>query len=136
MKMIALSIAFLLSVAVLTAAFWMSIIGQGQKEGTENNFPLRLVIGVVTALAIQVAAWNLLLEFPRKLNILLGAGFPIATTLIALALASIIDLFLPTKPEGSESVAGAIVTIGIPALVIGVLLLLLCCVSWLYFRRT
>jgi hypothetical protein len=136
-KTLILLLVTFFSVILMTGGWWIAVPGQGGQKDRGDYIPPPLVFTTVIVFVVQALAWNRLCRFPGKhpIRVFLGVGFPLATTLVVLALGNFIDLFLPAERDAIFNVAAALVIISRPALIVGGLLFLICCAFWFYSDR-
>jgi hypothetical protein len=127
MRWFVLFIVFVLTVALLTGAWWMAFEGY---DGTSPGFPPSFTMGILIAFIVQTFSWNLACRFSVGWKPSLGAGFPIAATLMALGLGDFLVLFLPHSRDYIFDLGISWVQLGMPAFVIGALWFAKCWRSW------
>jgi hypothetical protein len=94
-------------------------------------------VGVLIAFVVQAFSWNWLCHFPESHATFLRLGFPLSATLIALPLGLIVSGFFvdslypePRQVDLGWAAAMSFSTIGLPALIIGLVLFFKCYTVW------
>jgi hypothetical protein len=111
-----------LSVALMTAAWWMSVEGQG---GPTGDSMLPLGYGAVAVFALQMLGWSHLGAFARGQGSSVRVGLAIASTLIAFGLGNFLGLFMPVRGGLTEreavlwGLSMCMAKLGAPAIVLG-----------------
>src|SRR5438874_10912367 len=122
-RMLILFLNFVISALIMTAAWWIYIVGRPVDTYTDPPYIAASAV-IAFTFGVQAIAWNVLCRFPKSqiVRIFLGVGFPSAATLMALGVGNFADMFLSLKFgkfEMFEEVGVALVRFGEPAFHIG-----------------